>query len=381
MSIKVYKVGGCIRDKLLGIKSDDIDYVVVGGTYKDMLDRGYRSVGRDFPVFLHPKTRAQYALARVEKKSGVGYHGFQFDTNADITLEQDLKRRDITINAIAEDESGNLIDPFNGISDLHNKLIRHVSEAFSEDPLRVLRVARFRAKFGFKIAPKTLNLMRKIVDGNELKHIAKERIWGEIGKALATTHPLLFFTTLDKVGALAQILPELALAITDKDTYAKIKRKLSQHNLSALNESMRFAIICGCLCSSGHGIIADKLNNKALLGRDCTELSKLVIKFSQAILNLHNLTAVKMLDLVERLDLRRKPERFRALNQVLQLIFNYSDKKVYIRNMQKVITIHNQFSRINYADIRQKSTNLEFLNEIRAIKLDIIRKELYHAHS
>ena len=374
MSIKIYKVGGYVRDKILGIKSNDIDYVVVGGTISDMLDRGFLPVGRDFPVFLHPKTHAQYALARVEKKSGVGYHGFQFYTNPDVTLEQDLQRRDITINAIAEDEYGNLIDPFNGTYDILHKTIRHVSDAFIEDPLRVLRVARFKARFGFKIAPGTLNLMQKIVDSGELQYIAKERIWGEVGKALATDHPLLFFSTLYRVGALVQFLPELVQVVRDKNIYLQIRHKFNHHNLNLINVNQRFAIICGCLCLHGHNNIAEMINNKSMLGNDCTELSRLVIKFNQAILNLQNLTAKEILDLLDKLDLRRKTKRFNAFNQVLQLMFNQMDKKAIMQNIQQIITINNQFKNIDYANISQGLDHNQFLSKLKATKLDIIEK-------
>ena len=344
----------------MGIKSNDIDYVVVGSTVEDMINSGFIPVGRDFPVFLHPKTHAQYALARTEKKSGVGYHGFQFYTSPDITLEQDLKRRDITINAIAEDDSGNLIDPFNGINDLKLKTIRHISDAFVEDPLRVLRVARFRAKLGFKIARKTLSLMRDIVASGELAYITQERIWGEISSALATHNPLLFFTTLAQSGALAQVLPEIQLAISDKKTYSVIKRKLSMHNIKILNTNQRFATICGCLCLFGHSKIAAELNNKAILGRKSAELSRLIIRFNHAVLNLYSLTATEILDLLERLDIQRKPERFRDFSQILQLIFSNTNKKIIRKHIQKIINIHDQFSQIDYANISRGLTHNQF---------------------
>lgn len=211
-SLQTYLVGGSVRDKILGIESPDRDWVVVGSSPKAMLDLGFRSVGKDFPVFLHPTTAEEYALARTERKSGKGYQGFAFYTNPDVTLEQDLLRRDLTINAIAEDSSGQLIDPYNGQRDIKNKILRHVSPAFAEDPLRIFRVARFAARFselGFSIADETLQLMQQIVKQDEVKHLSPERIWQETAKALMTPHPDIYISVLRQCGALQKYLPEV----------------------------------------------------------------------------------------------------------------------------------------------------------------------------
>lgn len=210
--MQVYLVGGAVRDELLGIKGSDRDYVVVGSSIEEMKALKYQQVGHDFPVFLHPTTHEEYALARTEKKNGVGYTGFICDFSPTLTLEEDLKRRDLTINAIAQDSMGNIIDPFNGVKDLNHKILRHVSEAFSEDPLRVLRVARFHAKLyhlGFNIAPQTITLMHKMAISGELKALTAERVFTEIQKALTTKNPEMFFYTLHEVGALKYILPEV----------------------------------------------------------------------------------------------------------------------------------------------------------------------------
>jgi len=207
--MKVYQVGGAIRDKLLGLPVTDRDWVVVGSTPAQMEALGYRPVGKDFPVFLHPETHEEYALARTERKSGTGYKGFVFNTSPEVTLEEDLARRDLTINAIAEDESGNIIDPFNGRSDLQAGILRHVSPAFAEDPLRVLRVARFAARFDFEIATETLELMTQLSDSGELETLVPERIWTELEKALATNFPARFFGVLRECGALQPLLPEI----------------------------------------------------------------------------------------------------------------------------------------------------------------------------
>lgn len=212
MQGKVYLVGGAVRDALLGIPVYDHDWVVVGSTPEAMLEAGFEQVGKDFPVFLHPKTKEEYALARTERKSGVGYHGFDISAAPDVTLEADLLRRDLTINAMAQAEDGTIIDPYNGQVDLQNRVLRHVSPAFSEDPLRVLRVARFAAKlagFGFELHPDTAKLMTQMARSGELNALTPERVWQEVVKALSCTKPSVFFELLDQVDALSVLFPEL----------------------------------------------------------------------------------------------------------------------------------------------------------------------------
>ena len=207
--MKIYSVGGSVRDELLGLPVSDHDYVVVGATPEQMVELGYRPVGRDFPVFLHPVTHEEYALARTERKTARGYHGFEFHTAPDVTLEQDLARRDVTINAIARDEAGNLVDPFGGVADLKARVLRHVGMAFVEDPVRILRVARFAARFGFTIAQDTLALMQRIVEGGEADALVAERVWQELARGLMETQPSRMLQVLRDCGALARILPEL----------------------------------------------------------------------------------------------------------------------------------------------------------------------------
>ena len=207
--MQIYQVGGAVRDELLGFDVKDRDWVVVGATPEQMTALGYKAVGRDFPVFIHPETGEEYALARTERKTGPGYTGFAFDTSEEVTLEQDLERRDITINAIARDGNGNLIDPFNGRKDLEEKIIRHVSAAFVEDPLRVLRVARFAAQFNFAIAGGTQSLLKEISATDELETLAPERVWTETEKALQTAQPRRYFEVLRECAALAKLFPEI----------------------------------------------------------------------------------------------------------------------------------------------------------------------------
>jgi tRNA nucleotidyltransferase (CCA-adding enzyme) len=210
--MKTYLVGGAVRDQLLQLPAGDRDYVVVGATPEQMLANGFQPVGKDFPVFLHPETKEEYALARSERKTAAGYHGFVFHTDADVTLEQDLIRRDFTINAIAQDENGELFDPFHGRADIDNKILRHVSPAFAEDPVRILRAARFMARFtslGFTMASETIALMRTMVSNGEVNALIPERVWQELKKALQEKTPSAFIRTLRECQALTILFPEV----------------------------------------------------------------------------------------------------------------------------------------------------------------------------
>ena len=208
--MKVYLVGGAVRDELLGLPVKERDYVVVGATAEEMVRLGFKPVGKDFPVFLHPSTREEYALARTERKSGRGYRGFTLYASPEVTLEEDLKRRDLTINAMAKAEDGTLVDPFGGARDLKTGVLRHVSEAFAEDPVRILRVARFAARFGFEVHPDTMALMRSMVDSGEADYLVAERVWQEFSRGLAEPHPERMFKVLERCGFLKKALPEIA---------------------------------------------------------------------------------------------------------------------------------------------------------------------------
>ncbi len=213
MTMQRYLVGGAVRDALLGLPVKERDWVVVGTTPEEMVAAGYRPVGKDFPVFLHPQTKEEVALARTERKSGRGYHGFQFHTGPEVTLEDDLWRRDLTVNAMAQDDDGHLVDPHGGRRDLDARLLRHVSPAFAEDPVRVLRIARFAARFaplGFRVADETMALMRTMVEAGEADHLVAERVWKETERALMEPRPAVFFEVLHACGALARVMPEIA---------------------------------------------------------------------------------------------------------------------------------------------------------------------------
>ncbi|HWP12550.1 MAG TPA: multifunctional CCA addition/repair protein, partial [Ramlibacter sp.] len=208
--MQTYMVGGAVRDALLGLPVNDHDWVVVGATPQEMISAGYLPVGKDFPVFLHPQSREEYALARTERKTARGYHGFAFHAEPNVTLEQDLARRDLTINAMAQDPAGRLIDPYGGRADLENRVLRHVTVAFREDPVRILRVARLAARFAdFSLAPETLALMREMVEAGEVDALVAERVWQELARGLMEDKPSRMFEMLRSCGALARLLPEV----------------------------------------------------------------------------------------------------------------------------------------------------------------------------
>ena len=210
--MKAFLVGGAVRDRLLGRPVTERDYVVVGATTEQMLAQGFQRVGKDFPVFLHPETKDEYALARTERKTAPGYRGFAVHADPDVTLEEDLRRRDLTINALAQDERGRLIDLYGGLADLEDRVLRHVSSAFAEDPVRILRVARFAARFaglGFRVAEETMRLMGAMVEAGEVDALVPERVWQELVRALSEDRPSVFFRVLRACGALGRLLPEL----------------------------------------------------------------------------------------------------------------------------------------------------------------------------
>lgn len=289
--MKIYLVGGAVRDECLGLTPKEHDWVVVGATPEEMLSQGYKPVGKDFPVFLHPKTQEEYALARSEKKTAKGYHGFVFHTGPGISLEDDLKRRDLTINAMAKNDDGQIIDPYHGLKDLKQKKLRHVSEAFVEDPVRILRIARFNARFPeFSIAEETLDLMKAMVENGEVDALVAERVWQETLKALSTEKPSLFFNALDACGAINIIFPELGSInpLIDKPNEAVI----------------RYALLCADLSHAQLSTLCKRLR----VSKQYSELARAFSGIDQTDLNSpeHCLAALEKLDAfrrAERLDL------------------------------------------------------------------------------
>ncbi len=297
--MKIYLVGGAVRDQLLGLPIKEKDWVVVGASVDDMLREGYRQVGKDFPVFLHPKTGEEYALARTERKIGRGYTGFAFDTSPTVTLEEDLKRRDLTINAMAQTSDGKIIDPYQGQADLEKKILRHVSVAFAEDPVRILRVARFNARFGFEIAPDTLVLMRKMVAQGEVNALVAERVWKELERALSEKHPENFFSVLAATQALDILFPEIAVPGTGLIA-------LSQAVKISSNPQVRFAALLHTLPENEIKALCDRYR----VPTDYRELALLVSKYLPHYQNAKQLTADDLLNLLLAADALRRPSRF-----------------------------------------------------------------------
>ncbi|MGJ7066077.1 multifunctional CCA addition/repair protein [Morganella morganii] len=315
----IYLVGGAVRDALLGLPVSDRDWVVVGATPDIMLERGYQQVGRDFPVFLHPGTREEYALARTERKTGAGYTSFACYSAPDVTLEDDLQRRDLTINAMAQSADGTLYDPYHGADDLKNRILRHVSEAFTEDPLRVLRVARFAARFapqGFVIAPETLELMSAITQQGELAHLTAERVWKETEKALSSPCPDIYFSVLRRCGALAVLFPELEtlFCATDGQTgYDILTAGLLRRTVLLTNSTdIRFAALCLYLSchSTGEGTSAiQQLSERLRVPNPARDLALLATCHYRTVHDIGQLTADDIIALFDSLDAWRKPER------------------------------------------------------------------------
>jgi len=337
--LKIYCVGGAVRDQLLGLPVQDRDWVVVGSTPEDMVARGFKPVGKDFPVFLHPQTHEEYALARTERKVARGYKGFSISAAADVTLEQDLLRRDFTINAIAQDAKGNLIDPHHGLADLRAKILRHVSPAFSEDPVRILRAARFVARTGFRIAPETLALMRDMVSNGEVDALVPERVWQELARGLMEKWPSRFFITLRECGALKKILPEVdALFGVPQPPKHHPEIDCGVHTMLVLEDAarygypleVRFAALTHDLGKGntpahilprhiGHEARSVELLRavceRLRVPTDCRDLGILVARYHGDIHRAQELRSETIVRLFQSCDAWRRPERFELVLQ------------------------------------------------------------------
>ncbi len=336
----IYCVGGAVRDALLGLAVRDRDWVVVGGTPAAMVEQGYLPVGKDFPVFLHPQTHEEYALARTERKTAPGYQGFAVYAAPDVTLEQDLSRRDFTINAIAQAADGTLIDPYHGQQDLRAGILRHVSSAFSEDPVRILRGARFAARFGFSFAPETLRLMRDMVHNGEVDALVAERVWQELARGLMERLPSRFFQTLRECGALQKLMPELeALFGVPQPPQHHPEIDCGIHTLMVLDDAarhdyplaVRFASLCHDLGKGntpkeilprhiGHELRGvawvDTLCARLRVPAECRDLARLTARYHSDIHRAFQLRAETIIKLFQSVDAWRRPERFAHLLQV-----------------------------------------------------------------
>lgn len=338
--MKIYLVGGAVRDQLLNLPVKDRDWVVVGATPETLLQQDYQQVGKDFPVFLHPDTHEEYALARTERKSGSGYTGFTCYAAPDVTLEDDLQRRDLTINAIAYSAKGEYIDPYHGIDDIHAKLLRHVSDAFSEDPLRVLRVARFAARFaplGFTIAPETMSLMQEMTNSGELNALTAERVWKETEKALHSQAPQVYFEILHQCGALKILFPEINALFgvpapkkwhPEIDTGIHTMMVLAMASRLTDDIAVRFSALCHDLGKGvtpvenwphhhGHGPagvpLVEALCQRYRIPNQIRDLAKLAAKYHDHLHRIEKMRPSKIIRLFDAIDAWRKPERIDQL--------------------------------------------------------------------
>jgi len=340
--MKIYRVGGCVRDRLLNLPESDIDWVVTGATTEEMLALGYQSVGKDFPVYLHPETKQEYALARQERKTGPGYHGFEFDTDPSISIEADLLRRDLTINAMAENQHGDLVDPYGGQHDLEARTLRHVSQAFSEDPVRVLRIARFAARYhhlGFNLAAETAELITQMGKSGELESLVAERVWVEMSRALDEPHPEVFFQTLRDCHVLNILFPQIdalfgvpqtAKYHPEIDTGVHLMMALQKSAELELDNETRFAVLmhdlgkattAQHLLPSHHGHeqagveLVKSFCRRWRVPKSHTELALITTEYHTLVHRALELKDTTLLKLYTRTDIFRKPQRFRKMTQ------------------------------------------------------------------
>lgn len=350
---QVYLVGGAVRDHLLGIEGGDKDYVVVGANPEQMLAAGFVPVGKDFPVFIHPRDNCEYALARTERKLAKGYHGFSFQADASVTLEQDLKRRDLTINAIAQDAQGQLIDPYGGKADIQARVLRHVSESFVEDPVRILRTARLMARLvarypEFTVAPETLTLMKLMVQQGEVDALVPERVWKEISRGLIEAQPSHMFNLLKQCDALQRLCPELQLtsAVTQALDTSQWQKQLP----------IRYAML------SLEFTDVEAVNQRWRVPNECADLAVLVARERDAFLalaqliakaqtnssKLHNATSETVVSLLERTDAFRKPARFQ---QALVALNGFYNERFSGKTQERLMELQTAATRVNAGEI------------------------------
>jgi tRNA nucleotidyltransferase (CCA-adding enzyme) len=403
--IQVYRVGGCVRDQLLNLPVKDIDRVVIGASVEQMIAEGYRPVGKDFPVFLHPETKQEYALARSERSTASGYHGFEFNTNPDITIEEDLRRRDLTINAMAEDANGNIIDPYGGQKDLNSRILRHVSGAFIEDPVRVLRTARFAARFhhlGFRLAQETAELIRGMGQSGELDALVAERVWMETVRALDEKNPSTYFQTLRDCDVLHHLFPEIdnlfgvpqvALHHPEIDTGVHVMMCLQKSADLGFDTETRFAVLMHDLgkattpqhiLPSHHGHeargmkLVKRFCNRLKVPNTFTDLALMTTRYHTHVHRAFELKATTILDLFYSVDLFRKPQRFQKMLDACladtrgRLNFEDTD----YAQADYLATLAAKLLQADVSAVRQQGFDGKALgNAIRAFRLGLLKQE------
>ena len=383
--MEVYLVGGAVRDRFLGLPIKEKDWCVVGSSPGEMKKLGFKSVGKDFPVFLHPKTKEEYALARTEKKIKPGYHGFDFNTSKNITLLEDLKRRDLSINAMAIDSNDNLIAPYNGLVDINQKKLRHVSKAFDEDPVRVLRTAKFAARFnqlGFSVHADTQKIMKSISDDGELDHLVSDRVWKEMEQALSGNDPHVFFITLQNCGALIRLFPELYI---NKD--AKIKhdfsslKKIANHSHDpAINFSAFIYDIERAKTSDDDEMqinfqkALDSLKKRLPIPRRFSEVSSIFIKYKNILDQAQSLEAKSILELLEDSDAFRRTERFNIVLDAYSILDTEKKNQNMFKKIAEIIVACNN---VQTKKIINDETNPRKIREkISQERIRLIRREI-----
>ena len=372
--MKIYLVGGAVRDQIMGLSVRDKDYVVVGSTSEEMVKLGYKPVGKDFPVFLHPKTHQEYALARTERKVSKGYKGFKVYTSEEVTLEEDLQRRDLTINAIAKDKRGKFFDPFGGIKDIKSRVLRHVSSAFVEDPIRVLRIARFSARFHkFKIHPKTEAILKQIIKNKEIETVASERVWSELAAGFLEKKSYLMFEVLNRCGALKILLPELDYP-KNKNS---IKKSLEYAAKFGYSADVRAAIFFMYTYPIKPGI---KCNEKIYLRLSVPNAVKKLTE--KLIFNLPDLKQFKklkprqVLDLIYKMDLFRNPD---ILPDVMQIFEAYIEGQLSQKNTaQTTLKVLQKYlkhlNKLNLSSISQNKRGFDIKTAIFEARLNMLVK-------
>ncbi|NBW52342.1 MAG: multifunctional CCA tRNA nucleotidyl transferase/2'3'-cyclic phosphodiesterase/2'nucleotidase/phosphatase [Betaproteobacteria bacterium] len=372
--MKIYLVGGAVRDEIMGLSGKDKDYVVVGATPEEMVKLGYKPVGKDFPVFLHPKTHHEYALARTERKISKGYKGFKVYASKEVTLEEDLKRRDLTINAIAKDSKGQFFDPFQGIQDIKNKILRHVSPAFVEDPIRVLRIARFSARFHqFKIHPKTELILKQIVKNKEIEALASERIWHEFSIGFSEKKSYLMFEVLHRCGALKLLLPEMNY-VKHKNSMKKSFEYAAKSKYSAEIKAALFFMYLYPI--KVNIMLQEKIYTRLSVPNAVKKLTE------KTILNLSDLKQFKklkprqILDLIYKMDLFRNPDMLLDVIKVFEAFIKgqsiqYKSASTTLKIMQKYLK---QLNKLNLSSISQNKRGLDIKDAVYDARLQVLTK-------
>jgi len=385
--MKIYLVGGALRDKFLNIPVKDKDYVVVGSSPEEMISKGFKPIGKDFPVFLHPKTKEEYALARTEKKTGVGYHGFKFYSSPEVSLEEDLKRRDLTINAIAQDENGKIYDPYDGLTDIKKRILRHVSDAFIEDPLRVLRIARFSTlDKKFEIHKETSNLLKKMVLNNELKSLPKERIIEELKKGLASAYPSKMFSCLCDCGALNQIFPGINPDNENNLGFVELGNNLEKKLVKIAADFKLLLILLLPIFLNKTSNNENKLTEQLKLSNIQSKVYRAVKSKKDNLDNFLDLSSEEKLECLNYFDFFRRPSILFEILNILFILNLTKDKLINLKQANNHESDYENFIQSRLKDLKNITQFLEnfndHLNNIKktidpAMKPDDIKKLIH----